>query len=101
MAGLIIAGDINLATMPLTLWMAIQTGVVSLAINASLRTLHGDWVMRMRHQSENTRETERSERTRLWARALHTEARSHNPITAPGCFWVKFFSPTDLLWFAA
>jgi len=35
--------------------------------------------MRMRHQSENTRETEAPERQRLPTRAFHPEARSHNP----------------------
>ncbi|OQW90209.1 MAG: hypothetical protein BWK72_03065 [Rhodoferax ferrireducens] len=63
--------------------------------NASLQTRHGDWVMRMRFRGENTRETEGSERRRLWARAFPPEARSHHPITAPDRFGVKPFSPTD------
>jgi len=38
---------------------------VSLKIRASCQTRHGDWVMRMRFQGENTRETKGSERQRL------------------------------------
>ncbi|OQW87701.1 MAG: hypothetical protein BWK72_12410 [Rhodoferax ferrireducens] len=80
---------------------AIQAGVVSRKANVSRQTRRGDWVMRMRFRGENTRETEGSERQRLWARAFHPEARSHNPITAPDCFGVKTFSPTASLWFGA
>jgi len=53
---------------------------------ASIQTRHGDWVMRVRFWSMNTRETNKSVRQRLSARASHPNARSHNPITVPGPF---------------
>ncbi len=39
--------------------------------------------MRMRFWSAITREKESAVRMRLFARALHPKARSHDPITAP------------------
>jgi len=58
-------------------------------LNASYLTRHGDWVMRMRFRDEITRETEKSVRLRLSARAFHPEARSHHPITVPSAVWVR------------
>jgi len=57
---------------------------LSRKVSASCQTRCGDWVMRVRFRGENTRETKASERQRLSTRAFHPEARSHNPITAPG-----------------
>jgi len=57
---------------------------VSLEINALVSTRHGDWVMRMRFWGESTRDMQASARQQLPARAFHPEARSHDPITAPG-----------------
>ena len=47
------------------------------------QTRRGDRVMCMRFWGENTRETEASVRLRLFARAFHPKARSHDPITTP------------------
>ena len=51
---------------------------------ATCLTRRGDRVMRMRFWGENTRETDASVRQRLFARAFHPKARSHDPITMPG-----------------
>jgi len=80
---------------------AIQTDVVSLKINASVSTRHGDWVMRMRFRGKSTRETQASARPRLPARAFHPEARSHDPITAPSRSGVKPLAPIHWLGWVA
>ena len=90
-AGLIAPGyvDESETTSPVTSWAvtgAIQTDVPSRRGDTSFQTRHGDWVMRVRFWSMNTRETNKSVRQRLSARASYPNARSHNPITVPGRF---------------